>query len=103
MKDETIVRMLQESCQVLARVRFPVSCPHLGPYYNALLRAAKANHPDDVFLSALPPIEDGEAAGPEELNVLFAQLRIAVESLQPDGAALGASETALVPRGGATA
>lgn len=87
MKDEVIIRMLQEASQALKGVSFPVTTPHLAPSYNALLAAAKANHPDDPFLSALSPIEKSEGGrredgvGPEEMRVLFGQLRIVLESL----------------------
>src|SRR5262249_58292423 len=75
------------------RMEPPQSCSHVQPSYNALVQAAKANHPDDVFLSSLPTLEYnatgvfGEKHGmpPQELQILFSQLRIALESLQEDG------------------
>jgi RNA polymerase sigma factor (sigma-70 family) len=49
------------------------------------LRAAKANHPEDPFISALPTVEpdrEEDSINPPQLNVLFIQLRIALELLQ---------------------
>lgn len=90
MKDATIIRMLEETCAMLKNVDAYVSCAHLAPSYNAMLVAAQANHPDDLFLSVLPPLpirnkEEGhskEGCGSSEIRVLFAQMRIALESLQ---------------------
>lgn len=91
MRDEIIVRMLEHACQALEGVSFPATTPHLGPSYNALLAAAKANHPGNPFFEALVPIGGGEngrrsESGPEEMRVLFGQLRIALESFleEPD-------------------
>jgi hypothetical protein len=85
MRDETIIRMLQETCDALKGVGFPASARHLVPSYNAVLAAAKVNHPSDPFLGALRPLEDGhEGAGPEEMRILFGQLRIALEALHED-------------------
>jgi hypothetical protein len=83
MKDEIIRRILDETCQALKGVHFPVQTPHLIPSYNALLTAAKDNHPNDSFLRVLEPLEPGES-GPEEMRVLFAQLRIVLESYMED-------------------
>jgi len=88
MKDVTIVRMLDEARKGLEGVNFPAKTPHLLPAYNALLMAARANHPDDVFLHMLPPIEnrvvdgrrEGPECGPEEMRELFGQLYICMES-----------------------
>jgi uncharacterized protein YjbI with pentapeptide repeats len=93
MTDDVIIRLAEETCRVLAKMEFPQSCSYLQPSYNALVQAAKANHPDDVFLSSLPTLEYnttgvfGEKSGtpPQELQILFSQLRIALESLQEDG------------------
>jgi hypothetical protein len=93
MTDDVIIRLAEETCRVLAKMEFPQSCSHLQPSYNALVQAAKANHPDDAFLSSLPTLEYnttgvfGEKGGmpPQEMNILFTQLRIALESLQDEG------------------
>ena len=85
MKDEMIIRMITETCGALSNVgkHFPTEFRYLHHSYNALLQAAQANHPSDRFLGALPRIE-GEAidVSPQELHILFAQLRIALEALQ---------------------
>ena len=78
MNDEIILRMLQDASKNLEQVAFPAETPHLAPTYNALLAAVKANHQDEPYLQALEPIEG--QAGPEELRVLFGQLRILVEA-----------------------
>ena len=85
MKDEMMIRMITETCGVLSNVgkHFPMECRYLHHSYNALLQAAQANHPGDGFLSALPRIEgDAVDVSPQEMHILFAQLRIALESLQ---------------------
>ncbi len=131
MRDETIIRMLQETCQVLSQMGhkpFPQECRYLQHSFDALLQAARANHPGDVFLNALPTISSGEPRGAEEsaegpargpsgpharhggrreavevsaqeMQVLFAQLRIALESLQDENAGFagGGSHAALPP------
>jgi hypothetical protein len=89
MKDETIILMLAEASKGLEGVSFPVTTPHLIPSYNALLSAAQANHPNHPFLSALTGIEmpvkgEGrreESVGPDEMRILFGQLRIVLEAL----------------------
>ena len=78
MKDEVILRMLQDARESLSGVEFPVDPSPVVPAYNALLAAVKANHPQDVYLQALPTIEGW--AGPEALRVLFGQLSILLES-----------------------
>jgi hypothetical protein len=78
MKDEIIIRMLQDAGSNLEHVRFPIETPNLVPIYNSLLAASQANHPQESFLKALRPVE---GASPEELRVLFGQLRILLEAL----------------------
>lgn len=85
MNDELILRMLQDASRNLEQVMFPVETPQIVPVYNGLLAAVKANHPGESYLEALPPIEG--SAGPEELRVLFGQLRILLETwMATDGA-----------------
>lgn len=67
MTDEAIIRITQESCKVLSGVPWHSECKYLLPSYNALLQAAKANHPEDPFISALPTI----ASNGEEDSILF--------------------------------
>jgi hypothetical protein len=84
MTDETIVKMLRETCQVLSRMEFFEPSKYLLPSYNALLTAARANHPNEPFLSVLPTLEGGEdeeAFNPHTACILFSQLRIALESM----------------------
>jgi hypothetical protein len=93
MRDEAIIRIAEQSAKVLAGMQFFMSCKYLLPSYHALLLAAKANHPDDPFLSALPVIEpeqEENGLAPPQLNILFTQLRLALESLQEEGGAGGA-------------
>jgi hypothetical protein len=90
MTDTTILRIIQESCELFSGVPGQM-CSHLAPSYNALLAAALANHPDDPFLSALRPIDFERAGGHvecEELRIMLVQLRIALEALdaEQDGA-----------------
>jgi hypothetical protein len=83
--DETIIRMAEEASQALSEVDGHIQCNYLMPSYNAMLQAAKANHPNDPFLSALIPLElisDRKFyVSGAELRVLLGQLRIALESL----------------------
>lgn len=78
--------MATETIQHL-RHAIPVSsCPYMVPSYNALVSAASANHPDDAFLKVLTPIpttgDDRDSISIAEITALFAQLIIALESLQ---------------------
>ena len=52
MTDETILRMVEETTKVLSRTDSYVSAKHLTPSYNALLQAAKENHPPESGLPA---------------------------------------------------
>ncbi len=89
MKDTTIVRIAEETSNALSEIDAEWELKRVIPSYNALLQAAKANHPSDPFLSTLSHIqldkdEDGISVG--ELRILFAQLRIALESLESEEA-----------------
>jgi len=107
MKDITLVRMLDEARKGLEGVNFPAKTPHLLPAYNALLMAARANHPDDVFLHMLPPIEnrvvegrrDGPECGPEEMRVLFGQLYICMQSFAEEAGEVDERVDAFVAAG----
>ena len=66
MRDEVILRLLEDACKGLKDVSFPVQTPHLAPVYNALLAAARANHPNEPFFQALTPIERRDDAYEEE-------------------------------------
>ncbi|MBV9851512.1 MAG: hypothetical protein JO250_17735 [Armatimonadetes bacterium] len=114
MKDEYLIRMIAETCKTLSEIHWPTECRYLPGSYNALLQAARTNHPDDPFLKALPAAKDegsrskttpippgpfpppaakdeGEAVTTAEMNILFAQLRIALEALQDSNTALVAT------------
>jgi hypothetical protein len=96
MTDELILRLVDETCKGLGRMEFFNPCAHLIPSYNAVVRAAQANHPDDPYLNTLFPIlqpnenaerpdkhgSDGSGINPPLLRILFTQLRIILESLQ---------------------
>ncbi len=83
MKDETILKIAEETEKVLKRMEFHEPCDQLLPSYNALLTAARENHPEDGFIQALQPIEDVSAKGKNknQLQILFSQLRIALAAL----------------------
>jgi hypothetical protein len=102
MKDETLVRLIQDACQKLERVNFPVTTPNLIPVYNALLTAAKANHPGHAYLSILPVLAEGETS-PEEMRVLLGQLRIVLEALPEENANRPTAQPAAVPTAPAAA
>src|SRR5947209_7066554 len=92
MSDETIVRMIEETSKILSRLEWMVPATHLLPTYSALLRAARENHPDDPFLGALPAFGSGtEEINAPQLNILFTQLRIALESFQRSARSVGAA------------
>jgi hypothetical protein len=83
MTDTTILRIIQESCELFSGIPGQL-CTHLAPSYNALLAAALGNHPDDPFLGALRPIDlerGGSRVECEELRIMLVQLRIALEAL----------------------
>jgi hypothetical protein len=89
MNDETIIRMATETVKHLRNAISVNSCPYMVPSYNAMVLAAKANHPDDYFLRGLSPLPVSGANGEDgpgncisvaELSALFAQLAIALEA-----------------------
>lgn len=88
MNDATIIRIATETTRHLGNAISVSPAPHMTPSYNALLLAARANHPGDPFLSALSPLPSpgesgacGESVCVAEITALFAQLAIALESL----------------------
>lgn len=89
MKDEAIWRIAKQTAKVLSNMQFFMNCKHLLPSYQALLLAAKANHPDDPFLNALPVLDlqdvDDQTVAPPQLNILFTQLYLALESFMDPG------------------
>jgi hypothetical protein len=86
MKDQAIAVIAEEACKGLKDCPWHMECNYLIPSYNGLLMAARANHPDDPFLNGIEPIRVGESGGinAPEIYVLFAQLRIAIESMLAD-------------------
>lgn len=85
MNDSTIIRMATETVQHLRNAISVGPALYMVPSYNALLTAAKANHPEDVFLKALTTLpvkgEDGDHISIAEISALFAQIAVALESL----------------------
>ena len=84
MTDKVIIRIAEETTRWLKRALPGDSTPSVVPSYNALLAAAKENHPEDTFLANLEPIEKVESA--VDLAILYSQLRIAIEAMNPDAA-----------------
>jgi hypothetical protein len=92
MTDTTIIRIAEETSRALEDAHPFSQCLLLVPSYNALLQAAKANHPDDPFLRVLTTLSaNGEvnSISVAELRALLGQLRIALESMQEEHAAGG--------------
>jgi len=82
-KDEMLIRMIEEASKSLAQVDGYQNCNQLVPSYNALLQAAKANHPNDPCLGALERLnKEEDDVSAMVLRVLLGQMRIALESLQ---------------------
>src|SRR5438067_4258861 len=102
MTDETILRMVEETCKVLSRTDSFVSAKHLAPSYDALLQAARENHPDDRFLGVLPSLGFGEKdeITASQMNALLAQLRVALESLQQTSRRAGGAAGSAPASGG---
>ncbi len=92
MKDQALIRIAEETTKALKEAHPYSSARRTVPSYNALLQAAKANHPGDPFLSALPLFDlNQEGRGCEEDNTstaemiaLFAQIRIVLEALMEE-------------------
>ena len=87
MNDATILRMAAETVRHLGNAISVGPATYMVPSYNALVAAARANHRDDTFLKMLEPLDlsgdkHGETISIAEITALFAQLAIAVESLQ---------------------
>ena len=83
MTDEAISKMAGETGRILSDAPWHVDCRHLVPSYNAMLIAARENHPEDAFLGALLPLDtaaNGDVNAPV-LTILLAQIRLALESL----------------------
>jgi hypothetical protein len=85
MTDRVILRMIEESCNILRNMEYLEDCRSLMPTYAALVGAAKANHPNDPFIQVFSSVE-GSGDSPNVMNILLTQLRIALESLQAEQA-----------------
>ena len=84
MDDKIILKIAESTAHMLSKADFPISVSHIIPSYNAILKSAKENHPDDEFLSMLNPVGEDIGDGFFQLGILFAQLRIIVEALQEE-------------------
>ena len=83
MTDQTISKIAEETTGLLRKFLPGETASNIIASYNALLAAARQNHPEDAFLSALTPIETTESA--LDLAILFSQLRIALEAIGSEG------------------
>jgi hypothetical protein len=79
MTDKTILKIAEETTSLLKRVLPGENASSVLPSYNAILAAAKENHPDDTFLDALKSLERSDSA--VDMAIAFSQLRIAVEAI----------------------
>jgi uncharacterized protein YjbI with pentapeptide repeats len=83
MKDQAIIRMIEETSRALSDAPWHIDCTYLMPSYNALLEAAKENHPEDPFLRVLASVQVDEdhQFNATQATILFGQLRMALQSL----------------------
>ena len=93
MNDAAILKMINATTETLSMMESWNECDYLAAPYNALLVAARENHPNDSFLMAMPMILAGEYKinGPG-LNVLYRQLRVAIESILEEKKSTDGSE-----------
>ena len=84
MTDTAIIRVAEETARGLANVDGEWEFKRLVPIYNGLVHAAKANHPNDPFLSTISTVETGEEGTPcvGEMRILFGLVRIALDSMR---------------------
>lgn len=82
MTDETILKLCKETTALLQQFLPGFDASAIVPSYNAILDAAKENHPNDRFINALTPIESVDTS--VELSILYMQLRIAIEAGSED-------------------
>lgn len=83
MKDETLIRLCEETTKYLSQTVTVNPGMQMIPSYNALLAAARTNHPVHPFLSALEPLPTSgdDMITVAEIMALFAQIRIVLDSL----------------------
>ena len=101
MEDRVILKLAAETAAILGNMAFHEPCDEIRPSYNALLLAAQANHPTDTFLQALKPLKGDLDGVKNQMQILFTQLRIVMESLQEPGGEKGSiapGEVAAAPR-----
>ncbi len=82
MTDALLLLMIEEITQPLSRCEGDSPCAEMIPSYNAILSTAKGNHPEDLFLGNLLPIDKGGFLNVSQLLALFALLRFVLEWLQ---------------------
>ncbi|MGC4045632.1 MAG: hypothetical protein QM758_17715 [Armatimonas sp.] len=81
MKDTILLQLIQATIGHLKHAVSVSPALQLIPSYNAVLSAAKANHPEDTFLKVLLPLEpSGEMISIAEMTALFAQIGIVLEA-----------------------
>jgi hypothetical protein len=83
MTDAMIVRLATETVRHLQNAISVHPALSMVPSYNAVLAAARANHPEDPFLAVLAPLPTSgdDVLSIAEVNALFAQIAIVVQSL----------------------
>jgi hypothetical protein len=87
MKDELIIKLIQETVRHLGNAISVSSANQMIPSYNAILTAAQTNHPNHPFLSHLKPLgrdrnDEEDHISIAEITALFAQIGISIESLR---------------------
>lgn len=81
MNDTILLKLIHETVGHLKNAISVSPALQLIPSYNAVLMAAKTNHPEDPFLKALTPLEPGgEMISIAEMIALFAQIGIVLEA-----------------------
>ena len=81
MNDTILLKLIHETVKHLKEAISVNPAYQMIPSYNAILAAAKENHPDDTFLRVLAPLTtDGELITIAEITALFAQIGIVVEA-----------------------
>jgi hypothetical protein len=80
MNDTILLKLIHETIGHLKHAISVSPALQLIPSYNAVLAAAKTNHPDHPFLKVLEPLEpNGELISIAEMSALFAQIGIVLE------------------------
>ena len=84
MTTATLIRLATETSRHLSHAISVESARNMLPSYNAILGEAQAMYPNERFLHVLKPFDpnNDEHISIAELNALFAQIAIVLESLQ---------------------